>query len=384
VARMGYDWIDRSRPEAYARDSAIRREIMVYVWYPIDPSMRPATPSEYLPRAEVIAKKLSTVPSDELEDSWGASWASIFADRILTDTYEGAMIQAGRFPLLIFAPGFTEPSTTYTTLIEEVVSQGYVVASIEPTYDVAAVAFPDGRVIPFQGQWQPGAESPPTGETWQQFLDRIRSFDQTHEEVWAADIRFVVEQFCSLEKRSREAPFVGRIDLQNIGVWGHSIGGRAAARACLSDSRIKACLDADGGAAEGASLPAQPFMWIDVYRESATDAQLAVHKITRTEWNKYHQARMKETQDRLNACPGECYRLTIKIPGTDHYAFSDGPLLDAANERDFDAAARAIRPIELYTVAFFNKHLKRQGASLLDQSTKSVRGITLEKYGKRR
>jgi pimeloyl-ACP methyl ester carboxylesterase len=389
VARISYDWIDRSRLEAYARDAATRREIMVYVWYPIERGLRSGTLCEYLPHARLIAQSLKDVPRDEIEDSWGRSWASIFSDRIVTDTYEGAQVPTGieRFPLLIFSPGFTAPSTSYTTLIEEVVSQGYVVASIEPTYDVAAVAFPDGRVIPFKAQWQPGAEPPPPGETWQQFLSRIRTFDQTHAEAWAADIRFVIDQMGSLENRSieaPEAPFARRIDLRNIGVWGHSVGGRAAARACLLDSRIKACLDADGGAAEGGNLPSQPFMWIDVYHEPATDVQLAAHGIGRIEWEKYHQARVKDTQQRLDTCPSECYRLIIKIPGADHYTFSDGPLLDAPKKTDFDAAIRALRPIEAYTVAFFNKHLKHQGDFLVDQTTKSARGITLEKYGQRR
>jgi hypothetical protein len=149
------------------------------------------------------------------------------------------------------------------------------------------------------------------------------------------------------------------------------------------DSRIKACLDADGGAAEGASLPAQPFMWIDVYHQPATDAQLAIHKITRKEWEKYHQARIKATEGRLEACSA-CYRITIKVPGTDHYSFTDSPLLDAEKKEDFNAALRALQPIEAYVAAFFDKQLKHQAGPLLDQSNTAPGGITLEKYGKAR
>jgi dienelactone hydrolase len=386
VARVGYDWVDRTRREKYAKDSAARREIMVYVWYPTARRLRPRTLSEYLPHADAIAKSLKQVPSHEIEEAWGSSWASIFFGRVLTDTYEQQPIFPGseRFPVLIFSPGFTAPSTSYTALIEEVVSHGYVVASIEPTYDVAAVAFPDGRVIPFKPQWQPG-EPPPSGETWQQFLDRIRAFDTPHVETWAADTQFVIDQLAALENSEREAsPFAGRIDLRNIGTWGHSLGGRAASVVCQLDSRTKACLNADGGLPpEGPSLPAQPSMWIDVYHEPATNAQLAVHKITRKEWERYHQARLKAIEERLQACPGRCYRLTIKVPGTDHYSFTDAPLLDAKNKEDFDAAVRALQPIEAYTIAFFDKHLKHLKAPLLDRNT-APRGITLDKYGKAR
>jgi predicted dienelactone hydrolase len=387
VARVGYDWIDRTRAEKYATDPAARREIMVYVWYPTERGLRQSAFSEYLPHAEAIAKSLKGVPSDQIAESWGDSWANIFSGRVGTDTYEQAPIVPGseRFPLLIFSPGFTVPSTSYTTLIEEIVSQGYVVASIEPTYDVAAVAFPDGRVIPFKAQWQPGVE-PPAAGAWQQFLDRVRAFNATHAESWASDIRFVIDRLTSLEADGRAAvvPFAGRIDVQKIGTWGHSMGGVAAARACQLDSRIRICLDADGGTAEEASLPSQPFMWIDVYHEPPSDAQLAIQNVTRKEWAKYHQARIRTTEEHLKACPEVCYRLIIKIAGTNHYTFTDAPLVDAANKEDFDAAARAVQPIDAYTIAFFDKYLRHHAVSLLDQPSTAPRGITLEKYGKGR
>ena len=384
VSRIAYDWIDKARRENYATDPHTRREIMVSVWYPTRSVSDQSAPSEYLPHAQAIAKSLKEVPSNEIEEAWGSSWTTIFSGRVLTDTYERKPIVPGseRFPVLIFSPGFTAPSTSYTTLIEEVVSQGYVVASIEPTYDLAAVAFPDGRVIPFKPQWQPGAEPPPPGETWQQFLDRIRAFDAPHVETWAADIQFVIDQLAAIENSGREAaPFAGRIDLRNIGTWGHSLGGRAAVRACQFDSRTKACLNADGGIPEEGSLPAKPSMWIDVYHEPATDAQLAVHKITRKEWEKFHRAKLAQTEQRLRTCSGGCYRLTIKMPGTDHYSFTDSPVLDAENKEDLDRAVRSLQLIEAYTVAFFDKQLKHRAAPLLDQPTSSA-GITLEKYGR--
>jgi hypothetical protein len=385
VARVGYDWVDRARPETYAQDSTARREIMVYVWYPTVRGSGSRVLSEYLPHADAIAKTLNDVPG-KIEEFWGESWVSIFSGTVLGETYEQAPISPGteRFPVLIFAPGFATPSTSYTTLIEEVVSQGFIVASIEPTYDVAAVAFPDGRIIPFRAQWQPGAEPPPSGETWQQFLDRLHAFDVPHVETWSADIRFVIDQLSALEKRGKEvAPFAGRTDLQNIGTWGHSLGGRAAVRACQLDSRAKACLDADGAAAEGASLlPTQPFMWIDVYHEPATEAQLAVHKITQKEWENYHRTRLEATEKRMHDCLGDCYHLSIRVPGTDHYSFSDSPLLSAASRKDFDAAVHALQPLEAYTIAFFDKYLKHMDVPLLDRPNIAVSGITLERTGK--
>jgi hypothetical protein len=273
VARVGYDWVDRARRETYAKDSTARREIMVYVWYPTVRGSGLGVRSEYLPHADAIAKTLNDVPG-KIEEFWGESWASVFSGTVLGDTYEKAPISPGieRFPVLIFAPGFATPSTSYTTLIEEVVSQGFIVAST--------------------------------------------------------------------------------------------------------------CLDADGGAAEGAaSLPTQPFMWIDVYHEPATEAQLAVHKITQKEWENYHRARLKATEERMHNCPDDCYRLSIRVPGTDHYSFSDSPLLSAASKKDFDAAVQALQPLEAYTIAFFDKYLKHLDVPLLNRPNFTASGITLEHTG---
>jgi len=42
----------------------------------------------------------------------------------------------------------------------------------------------------------------------------------------------------------------------------------------------------------GESLPAQPFMWIEVFHEPPTDAQLAPYKMTRKDWENDHQAQL--------------------------------------------------------------------------------------------
>lgn len=125
-------------------------------------------------------------------------------------------------------------------------------------------------------------------------------------------------------------------------------------------------------------------MGIGIYHEPATDEQLAVHKITRKEWENDRQARLAASEQRLRACSGVRYQVTIKIPGADHYSFTDWPLLDAENTQDTDTALHALEPIQGYTIAFFDKHLKRQPATLLDKTSPASAGITLEKHAKAR
>jgi predicted dienelactone hydrolase len=176
----------------------------------------------------------------------------------VTETSEHGLIASGteKFPLLVFAPGLGLSSTTYTSTIQELVSHGYVIASVEPTYEVAAVVFPDGRVITEHPEATGRGLSPPN-ESREQFLKRLHSFDARNFDKWADDMCFVIGQITRVngETGATRAPIAGRIDLSNIGAWGHSFGGRAA-RLCQIDEHVKACLDADGLGPDG---PIGPF-----------------------------------------------------------------------------------------------------------------------------
>ncbi len=392
VARVAYDWVQRDGHASAAKHPDAGRELMVYVWYPISRRPSQSTVADYLPHADLIAKKLS---STELQDEWGSAWHRVFTGRVLTDTYERSPVALGseRFPLLVFSPGLNLSGTSYTSLIQEVTSHGYIVASIEPLYE-STVALPDGRVIRPTSDAL-GIRRPLPGESWDEYLNRMHTSGIPQVEQHAADIRFVIDQLTALNSMpAATAPFAGRIDLHNIGVWGHSIGGRAAARACQLDARIKACLNADGVGPdgpvfpyEGASLPRQPFMWIEASQLPPTiDSILTSYKIKHQDSGKGHPAGLaaKEQEQELQACPSGSYHLMINDVGTTHYSFTDWPLLEAERQEDFNRASHALEPIETYTVAFFDRYLKHQDTVLADGENAAFAAVTLKRYGKAR
>jgi len=55
-----------------------------------------------------------------------------------------------RYPVLIFEPGLGNLPTDSTTVIEDLVSHGYIVVGITPTYSASIVVFPDGRTKDLQ------------------------------------------------------------------------------------------------------------------------------------------------------------------------------------------------------------------------------------------
>jgi hypothetical protein len=387
VSRIGYDWTEKSRVEPTAKIPGDHREIMVYVWYPADKN-RKGGRAEYLPGADAIA---NSTEANAMKEFWGEAWELVSLGKVQIDTSEKAPLAKGkeRFPLIIFSPGLGVNSTTYATLIQEVVSRGYVVAAIEPTFEVPAVAFPDGRVLGLSEDATGRHKSGPAGDTKEKFLKRLHTFDTSHLDKWAGDVHFVIDKVTELNAADKDTgPFSGRIDLNNIAAWGHSFGGQAAVHACQIDSRIKACLNAEGWGQDGpifsfadTPLPSQPLMWMEVHHDPPTDALLTVFHTTREAWEKEHQRQRETNQKELKACPGGSFHVTINLPGIEPFSFTDKPLIQAKSREDIDQARHALEAIEQHTIAFFDRYLKQQNSGLPDSAATLPAGITVEQFG---
>ena len=96
-----------------------------------------------------------------------------------------------------------------------------MVVAIDHPGDAEIVEFPDGHLV-F-----------PTSQ-----MDIQKAFT-----VRVADARFVLDELAGLE---RSGVFKGRLDLGRIGMFGHSLGGAAAASTMLVDRRVRAGADLDG------------------------------------------------------------------------------------------------------------------------------------------
>jgi hypothetical protein len=388
IGRTTYHWVDASRPEQFSKTPGAHRELIVYVWYPASKQSSSTRRAPYLPDSDVIGQSKD---AEEMRDFWGNSWPSVLAGKVMNEVLDTPRIAPGkeRFPLITFSPGLGVPVTAYSTLIQDLVSHGYVVASIEPTYEATAVVFPDGRVVTAlpeaTGRHLPG----PDNESREQFIRRMHKFDEPHLDRWAADMRFTIDQLTAMNAGTSTAPFAQRLDLQNIAAWGHSFGGRAAPHACQRDARIKACLNADGLGPdgpifvyEGTALPAQPFMWMEVHHEAPTEAQLAPYGITRREWEKNHQVQIATNEQQLRACPGGSFHVTISTPGIDHMSFTDLPFISAKTKQQTDEASLALLTLSQYTTAFFDKELKHKKGTLLNKNSPQLAGVSSEQFGR--
>jgi predicted dienelactone hydrolase len=201
--------------------------------------------------------------------------------------------------------GLAKLTTDYTTLAEDLASHGYVVVGFDAPYRSFVVVFPDGRVIARAPQNNADMVS---GSEQEQLANKLV-------QTWSADMGFALDQLERVNTSDPSGRFLRRLDMQRVGVFGHSLGGAEALQFCHDDSRCKAGIDVDGAPlgsviAEGVT---QPFMFLmSDHRGESTDAQTP-------EAIRQAGANIHSIYDRL---PGD-RRLMIMIRGASHYMFSD-------------------------------------------------------------
>jgi hypothetical protein len=200
--------------------------------------------------------------------------------------------------------GLAALTTDYTTLAEDLASHGYVVVGFDAPYRSFVVVFPDGRVIARAPQNNADLVSGPQQE---QLANQLVL-------AWSADMGFALDQLERLNASDPSGRFQGRLDMQRVGVFGHSLGGATALQFCHDDSRCRAGIEVDGAPLgsvirEGVT---QPFMFLLSDHRSESDAE-----------TRPVEANIRSIYGRL---PGD-RRWQIMIRGASHFMFSDGAML---------------------------------------------------------
>ena len=344
VGRMEYDWTDQSRTDTLAPHAGMKRELLVWAWYPAT-RIPGAQPVSYLPLkwGQLIDQQRGFIGQQLLRSSSTIKTHSLDHAPLATN--------ATRYPVLIFEPGLGNIPTQYTTLIEDIVSHGYVVFAITPTYSSDTVVFPDGRV----------ADATPAGKP--EDNANLQVAGNRLIKVWSQDEIFVMNQLTRLNAVSGNI-FSGHLDLTRLGIFGHSFGGATAAQVCHMDARCKAGIDIDGdlfGDVVQTGLD-KPFMVIQHDISACSD----------TGCRSFQQ----EIQATLRTVPrGASYNISVK--GTEHFNFSDyavgpSPVLHVLGVLGSIDGTRGLQITRAYVRAFFDTYLNNDTSSPLLQGPSSA------------
>jgi predicted dienelactone hydrolase len=380
VGRTILWWTDQSRREAALSSVDVRRELVAFVYYPADAT---GVNADYYPGLT----GLGPVPETKiLEKHFGSAWSAVAAGRVRSRAYADAPFskEAGLCPVLVFSPGGSAPLAIYSIQLEELASYGYVVVGLEHPYDTALIIRPDHRLIPFVDQ-NPHPAAPTAAWLRASIKQVVR---------WAADTRFALDEIATSLRR-QDTQFFGHLDLSRVGVFGHSLGGMAAARLCQADSRIGACMNQDGemfGIPFGGTEPIsslnteQPTMapFVDIYaaEQLATDAQLAAVHVTRAQFESWRNSKTEALRAFLRRNTRASYLVVVKRPEFTHGTFMDIAQLDANIAGNDASQARSnLEVATRLTRAFFDATLKRQHESWDGFLQRPPSGITVERYG---
>ena len=214
--------IDTSRSENFTTDPSDVREMMVQLWYPIETSAL-ETRTEYMdyPTFQWL-KNRSPIPLITIPNN-----AYLF---VRPHGRNETMIASGVFPVVIFSPGYDGVYQIYTSFIEDLVSHGFVVASINHPYVSGITVFPDGRTV--------GLAPVPSDP-----VARTAFFNMSLRTI-IEDAKFVLDALT--EMNESDPDFSGHFDLSRVGMYGHSFGGANTAVCCYEDERFKAGLTLEG------------------------------------------------------------------------------------------------------------------------------------------
>lgn len=375
IGRIAYDWTDRLRPDTLATGPNHPRELMVYLWYPTQHASGKAH-GEYLPGVKQIDADPTLGP--QMREGYGDIWPQILSGAISSHVVVNAppAKDPKQFPVILFSHGLGSSGFDYTSLIEAMVSHGYVVAAILHPEVADVVVYPNGRLVP-----QPH-DAPPAGLTPAQQFQRMADQASKQIEIGAADVRFVLDRLTQLNSGDRKNfALAGRIDLDRVAAMGHSAGSEFAARACQLAPRFKACVDLDGAMVPVAALPEypdgkiirQPLLLLEVsYSESH---MFGTHE--------EHLAFFKKKDEQLAKCVPGSYDVMLNPPGMTHGSYSDAFLLHAGNTPEQTAQAlHNLALTQTYILAFLDKNLKHTSAPLLDDLSAPHPDATIQRLGK--
>ncbi len=346
VGRTTYTWVNNTRTDELAPSSGTKREVVVWIWYP-SAAAKSAALVEYLPAAWRSALALHS----------GALMSQFLTrDLSLVRTHRTSDPEVSpeqrSYPVVIMRAGGGALTTDYTTLAEDLASHGYIVVGFDAPYRTFVVVLQSNRVV----------IRPPTNDPENLQPGQANRLINSLLLMWTSDTNFVVSQLQSLNAVDPSGKFTGRLDMQRLGMFGHSFGGAQALQFCHDDPRCKAGIDIDGapyGSVVQDGLK-QPFMFIlsDHSHDLPDSVSGQIH------------ASFQSIYDRL---PNG--RLFITIRGANHFSFSDQMLLKSHYVirllRIFGVGRldgrRGLAITADYVRTFFDVYLKEAPASLLNK-----------------
>jgi dienelactone hydrolase len=217
--------VDENRADPWVPGQPYR-ELMISVFYP-------AVHTGGEPYTNQFPKAVADASASALDGNYTLPSGLVDWSATKTHSVKDAAMAPGRFPVVLYSPGAGDSRDWNVSLVENLAAHGYVVVTIDHTGEAPATQFPDGHVVgeaAVLAAWNQAFQNGTTVAFFTKLMDARQ-----------ADTELVLDRLTSLPDRLTDG-----MDLNRIGMFGHSAGGFTAANAMYADPRIKAGIDLDG------------------------------------------------------------------------------------------------------------------------------------------
>ena len=344
IGRISTECEDRDRVDPYAPDPSTPRHLVLWIWYPADPTSSGA-PADFLPR-----------PWTPIADQLGVD-----VNEIHTHAVADAPAADRRSPVLLLSPSGFSP-LFLGSIAEELASHGYVVVGVNHTYETAVTVFSDGHVATMNPAALGGALGPQIGPHDAAFRRRAevcnyKAADLRSSPTTSAGSAPTVPVSPAATSTSRRS---ARSDTPSVATQ------RSSGAAPTNDAEPRPTSTGRSGPRSAPSgCPAPPSrssLTTPSSRLTGADA-VAAGIVTDPAWHDAERMLARDgwrNIDRL-ASPGH----TARIAGSTHMSFMDIPFLAVQPGSPVAAmlAATSIRPERMWRLtsdlllAFFAEHL---------------------------
>jgi len=256
------------------------------------------------------------------------------------------------FPVLVGIPGWDGTRVENTTLVRELASHGFVVATLEYPLPMPDAAHSDRPAY---------LRRPMDFSSEAAFNDTVRRGDELTR-ARARDAIGVLDRLARLNRSDPGGRFSHRLDLGRAGVFGFSLGGAAAAQACWQDDRFRAAVNMDGWQFADAAQHGlrRPYLLL------GGDAALPTERdLTASDPVHRYMSVLTVLDYQRNVRNFRKYGgLYVAISGGQHLNFAGQVTLSSQRNAGI-AVRRLLEIVNTYVLAFFQKYLNGVDSPLL-------------------
>ncbi len=214
---MALQWIDSTRTDTTGQPQR-GRHITAQVWYPAERGDGGA-PAEYAPLVDTATSE------------YGHLMARVETHARMQVPFAASLTSA---PVVVLSTGRVMAAYDYTSIAENLASHGLIVVGVNSSL-LSRMFLTDGNVIP-------PLPAPPLSVL--QHFDSADVYFEPMVQAVAGDLAFVLKRLS--EMNQSDAVLRHRLDLNRLGMMGHSNGAIAASRACAVERRCQGFLGIEG------------------------------------------------------------------------------------------------------------------------------------------